>query len=1200
MSVIALISILSCVYFVKAASEERVSGVIKSEPETGEIIDHSKISGPEVDGDNFLRTGTEETEDNYKNIEVELVNATDVVRSAINSSTSSFQTQIVSTSDDISGSLSVDVFTNVSTTEDGSLVVEPLNQTSAQDKLRKDKADQDRKLDMSSFENSSVATVSILNHSEPEMGKFGSAARKDLEFDENNILSARNEEENPEKIGVELDKTTEYTKSAINSSTRSSKQRLVSTPDKDDISGTSSVDEFADVSTTEDGSIVVEPLSHTPRVEASAEEKLDMNSLENSTFSTVSLLNYSEPEIDKLGSAESDDLEDDENNLLSTRNEEENPKNTGVGLDDTTEGIRSAVNSSTRSLQTQILSNSNKDDITDTVTVGAFADASASVDGSLALEPLSHIPRDKALVKDTGGQDHKQDMTSKTNPSFVTGALKSSNDTDDALRKDTSFKNDVFESLNSVKSFSKSDDGIMASELNEEAGNIPDEVDNIPINGIEVLPKLEQKRIRNKYIDLGSIRHTVDQDKGGQDHKQDMTSKMNPSFVTGNLNSIENDRVLKSSNDTDDASSKDGTFTNNVFESLNSVSSFSRSDDGIMASDLNEEDKNISDEVENIPKNISDDVVNIPKNIPDEIENIPKNIPDEVENIPINGIEVDLPRLEQKRGRNKYKLMPIENKQTSLTIVNDDGLEDYTRSGEVTTSTVDPIAALLEEVVIVDVNEYLPQGYVLKPEKAVEKEFVEDKKNINELLASEDDKNDIKFKPGKLYGKKLAAIAKEMKETHLHSANDDKIAQQNNNLDMETTESIRGGRILSDGIEFSAEQDSFTVAPITTANPTTTSTPRPTTPGVCGVFCNLAGTLFIRSGLEWSEELSYSFTEEFKEVTNHIVREVSRIFDHVYFGNSFEFATVEAYSRRDGMVLVDIYVQFNDIVFQITTKDVKEAFVDRLVQDDNKNMMGVYEMDITWTYFSVIDTTVPEASMTGTNDVMGIFLPEWSLLAIVVGAISLFVIGFLGVIVCVNRHRNNQLLKKHVLNPRTLELFKSKRHFDTVAVDDATAYANDKRDMWTLQKANQYKRSKNSLSSRPSYVDSGRGSGSGIYSLIPAHIRESFGKSGRKLYEKFPHNRIRSSSVRNHNDSGAGLLEGFDNTRLNSSGVIPENIVDTSFGEDEFGGGVPSQRTRKSVATYQWNNAHARGKQGMYFNDSDSSDAVSDGPSEKL
>merc|ERR1719233_2699766 len=583
----------------------------------------------------------------------------------------------------------------------------------------------------------------------------------------------------------------------------------------------------------------------------------------------------------------------------------------------------------------------------------------------------------------------------------------------------------------------------------------------------------------------------------------------------------------------DDASSKGATFKNNVFESLDSVTTFSKSDNGIMASELNEEDE---------------------------------NIPKEVENIPIKGLEGNLP-------------MPIEINQTLSAIVNDDGLEDDTRSGKVTTTTLDPIAAILDEVVIVDVSDYLPKGYVIKPEYAIEKEFVVEKENINKPLELEDDENNIKFKPGKLYGKKLAAIAKEMKEAQLHYPNVDKIAKQNNKVDKETTESVRGGRKLSDGIEFSAEQESFTTTQVTTtaANPTTTSTPRPTTPSVCGIFCNLAGTLYIRSGLQWIDELAFSFTEGYKKETKHIVREVSRIFDHVYFGNSFEFAAVEAYSRRDGMVLVDIYVQFSDIIFQITTKDVKEAFVDRLVQDDNKNMMGVYEMDITWTYFSVIDTTVPEASITGTNDAMGIFLPEWSLLAIVVGAISLFVIGFLGVIVCVNRHRNNQLLKKHVLNPRTLELFKSKRHFYTVAVDDATAYANDKRDMWTLQKANQHKRSKTSLSTRASYVDSGHGSGSGIYSFIPAHIRESFGKSGRKLYEKFPHNRIRSSSVRNHNESGAGLLGGFDNTRLNSSGVVPENIVDTSFGEEQFGGGVTSQRTRGSVGADQWDIVRVRG-----------------------
>merc|ERR1719233_2061127 len=149
----------------------------------------------------------------------------------------------------------------------------------------------------------------------------------------------------------------------------------------------------------------------------------------------------------------------------------------------------------------------------------------------------------------------------------------------------------------------------------------------------------------------------------------------------------------------DDASSKGATFKNNVFESLDSVTSFSKSDNGIMASELNEEDE---------------------------------NIPKEVENIPIKGLERNLP-------------MPIEINQTLSAIVNNDELEDDTRSGKVTTTTLDPIAAILDEVVIVDASDYLPKGYVIKPEYAVEKEFTAEKKNVNELLALEDD-NNIKFK----------------------------------------------------------------------------------------------------------------------------------------------------------------------------------------------------------------------------------------------------------------------------------------------------------------------------------------------------------------------------------------------------------------------------------------------------------------------
>jgi len=478
------------------------------------------------------------------------------------------------------------------------------------------------------------------------------------------------------------------------------------------------------------------------------------------------------------------------------------------------------------------------------------------------------------------------------------------------------------------------------------------------------------------------------------------------------------------------------------------------------------------------------------------------------------------------------------------------------------------------------------------------------------------------------------------------------LRSKKNKEDAEINESseVRGGKILSDeGLALSAENifasilegkeieidvakvenevkknkvtterygwrepevdESVTPAATTTTTTTTTSTPRPTTPGLCGVFCNLAGTLFIKSGLEWSEELLYSFTTEYKEATKQIVKELSSIFDHVYFGSSFEFVSVEAYSRRGEMVLVDVYVQFSDIVFQVTTKDVKESFVERLVTHDNIAMMGKYEIDTTWTYFSVIDTSVPEASMTVTRDEIGIYLPEWSLLAIVFGVISFFTIGFLGVIVCVNRQRNNQLLKNHVLNPRTLQIFKSKRHFDTVEVDDATAYANDKRDMWTLQKDQQKKRSKSSKSSlamRDSYADSGHGSGSGIYSFIPEHIRNSFGNRDRKLVEKFPSSRIKSKYSRNHNDSGTELLNGFNNTGLDNTGlncseeIIEKNeTTDTSYEneKDDYERRVASDKTRRNVG----GEMVVQGDQGICFDDSDNSeDAVSYGHNEML
>ena len=386
---------------------------------------------------------------------------------------------------------------------------------------------------------------------------------------------------------------------------------------------------------------------------------------------------------------------------------------------------------------------------------------------------------------------------------------------------------------------------------------------------------------------------------------------------------------------------------------------------------------------------------------------------------------------------------------------------------------------------------------------------------------------------------------------------------------------------------------------------------------MCGDYCNLAGTIFVKGGLEWSDDLLYSFTDEYKDITKKLVREMTNIFDQVYFGSAFEFATVEAYSRRDKLVLVDVYVQFSDIIFNITTKDVKESFEERLKAEEGKKMMGMFEIDMVWTYFMVVDTTIPLASMT--SDIQGVLLPDWALLVAVVGVISTFIVAFLGVIIGLSRYRHNQVLKKRVLNPKTLQQFKGQKHFDEVHVDAITAYANDKRDMWTLQKVNQDKRSKSSLVKKFGYSDSGRGSNSttGSYSYFPSQSRKSVGKGGKGFYEKFPSVGKRSKPQANPNDSNAELLGGLDNTGFDSSGEIIENKVpadqDTSYENEEEDYEV--RLTGNSNAVYMSKNLvddesrnvsranllHSLGEQGMDFGDSDSSlDAVSDGPSEKF
>jgi len=519
------------------------------------------------------------------------------------------------------------------------------------------------------------------------------------------------------------------------------------------------------------------------------------------------------------------------------------------------------------------------------------------------------------------------------------------------------------------------------------------------------------------------------------------------------------------------------------------------------------------------------------------------------------------------------------------------------------TTTLDPISEILANVEILDVNAYIPEGYNFDQDgdDKLEHRNVENLKS--QTVLNEEGKGSVpKVKPGKLNGKKLAAMAKQL-ET---AKNDEK------------KEVRTGKKITGTSLEFSAEtifasilngeevklksaetsSESFLASKVTTTpstsvpsststTPTTTSTtpttttlpPKSTTPGVCGKFCSLAGTIFVKSGLDWSEELLYAYSDVYEEVTEQVVNEITKVFEKVYFGNAFEFASVEAFSREGETVLIDFYIQFGGIVFNVDTKDIKDSFGEVLeVDDSNKFMFGKFEIDLNSTYFIVVDTSSPLERIGAGQNQDASLLPEWAWLVVVVGVVSTFIIAFFGAIMGVQRYKHNQVLKTKVLNPKTLKQFRGQKHFDEVDVDTVTAYATDKRDMWTIQKTQQRAELAKSLNRKFSSKDSGRGSG----------------KSGsvRGFCERFPSlGKGAGKRKFNPNDSNAELLGGNDSTCLDDSrDIIESGSVDPGM---KTGADLFVQQPSRSILVPSLT------AQGVGAYDSDCS-SVSEGPSEMI
>jgi len=536
--------------------------------------------------------------------------------------------------------------------------------------------------------------------------------------------------------------------------------------------------------------------------------------------------------------------------------------------------------------------------------------------------------------------------------------------------------------------------------------------------------------------------------------------------------------------------------------------------------------------------------------------------------------------------------------------------------GKISTTTLDPIAEVLANVEIVDISNYIPKDYKYSPNLVKEDMmnfFSEEAENINELLEDEEFKQEnIKrkakqlidldelaqptvpsFKPGKLNGRLLAQMTKDIKAQETKKAEEDlyfltfggsrpkpevtteskygwkKVEEKEDEKEFSFDaaslfESILGGS--SSGKEKISTQRPTASRPLTgpsrkrTSTTSTTARPRSTTLGLCGSFCSLYANIFISSGLDWSEELRFQTTDTFKRQKEQLDQDCSNVFQQVYFGSAFEFCSVEAFSQSASGVVVDVNLQFSGIIFNVTSKDVHQSFVENLKIVDDRSMMGVYGVDVDACFFLVVDTEILNEADNLVFTKYGVELPDWAWLVMIGSVISILLIGCLWISIAVSRSRHNAAVMRRIINAKSLgDLHRrSSRVFDKVGTDSSIAYEKDRRDIWTLQRA----LAKESKEKHDSMIlgnraDSGRGSwGSGpfrVFDRFPSLRGAALPRRPKPHYQKQAPMDLGISV----NDSHAGLLGGLDNTGFNSTGF--DNIgyeegdvdFDTSYENDD-------------------------------------------------
>jgi len=169
--------------------------------------------------------------------------------------------------------------------------------------------------------------------------------------------------------------------------------------------------------------------------------------------------------------------------------------------------------------------------------------------------------------------------------------------------------------------------------------------------------------------------------------------------------------------------------------------------------------------------------------------------------------------------------------------------------------------------------------------------------------------------------------------------------------------------------------------------------------------------------------------------------------------------SVEAFTSKENLIFVDFNIEFNALIFDITTLDLREAFVSGLDDKAGLSFLGDYAVDPDNVDFYVIHNALP---LQGEEkvEVLDIVLPDWAWVIIFGGAISLAIIAMFGCVVGCNRWRESRILAQQYLSAKSLADFKSFQSLDVTEFEGNYSTAGEplykpkmKDNFWTtLQK----------------------------------------------------------------------------------------------------------------------------------------------------